>query len=134
MYNGIFNLLVLSGARDWVSGTAPKHGDLDDHHIVPKSLGAKYARSVSIDTILNRTPLTSETNREVIRDRLPNEYLPELIAANGEDEVLKILQSHYISRQAFQILMRDPFTADDFEEFIEERELTFLKQYRAVGR
>ena len=133
VYNGIFNLLVLNGARDWVSDTAPKHGDLDDHHIVPKSLGAEYARSVSIDTILNRTPLTSETNREVIRDRLPNEYLPELIAANGEDKVLKILQSHYISRQAFQILMRDPFKADDFEEFIEERELTFLSSIEQLA-
>ena len=126
VYNGIFNLLVLNGARDWVSGKAPQHGDLDDHHIVPKSHGGKYARNISIDTILNRTPLTSETNREIIRDRLPNEYLPELIAASGEDKVLKILQSHYISRQAFQILMRNPFEVEDFEEFIEERELTFL--------
>ena len=133
VYNGIFNLLVLNGARDWVSGTAPQHGDLDDHHIVPKSLGGKYARRTSIDTILNRTPLTSETNREIIRDRLPNEYLPELIAASGEDEVLKILQSHYISHQAYKILMRNPFGADDFEEFIEERELTFLSSIEQLA-
>ncbi len=42
-------------------------------------------------------------------------------------------QSHYISRQAFQILMRDPFTADDFEEFIEERELTFLSSIKQLA-
>ncbi len=126
VYNGIFNLLVLNGARDWVTGNVPQHGDLDDHHIVPKSKGAKYARSTSIDTILNRAPLTSETNREVIGDRLPNEYLPELIAKNDKDEVLSILESHFISERAFEILMRDLFTPNDFEEFVAERRNTFL--------
>ena len=110
VYNGVFNLLVLNGARDWISGNAPQHGDLDDHHIVPKSLGSQYALSTSIDTILNRTPLTSETNREVIRARLPNEYLPDLIATNGKDEVMRILESHFISARAFDILMKNPFT------------------------
>ena len=128
VYNGIFNLLVLNGAQDWISGNPPQHGDLDDHHIVPKSLGSKYARSTSIDTILNRTPLTSETNRKVIRDRLPNEYLPELIATNGKDEVIRILESHFISPRAFDILMKDPFMPSDFEEFIEERGNTFRKR------
>ncbi len=121
VYNGIFNLLILNGARDWISGKAPQHDDLDDHHIVPKSLGSEYALSTSIDTILNRTPLTSETNREVIRDRLPNEYLPELIATNGKNEVIRILESHFISARAFDILMKNPFTPSDFEKFIEER-------------
>ena len=31
VYNGIFNLLVLQGARDWMTGNVPQHGDLDDH-------------------------------------------------------------------------------------------------------
>ena len=35
VYNGIFNLLVLQGARDWMTGDVPQYGDLDDHHIVP---------------------------------------------------------------------------------------------------
>ena len=104
MYNGLFNLLILEGPRDWISGNMPQPGDLDDHHIVPKSLGGKYAERTSIDTILNRTPLTSVTNREVIRNRLPNSYLPDLIAKNGEAEVLKILESHFISRHAFRNL------------------------------
>ena len=126
IYNGIFNLLVLEGARDWITGKVPRHGELDDHHIVPKSRAGEFALRTSIDTILNRTPLTKETNREVIKDRLPNEYLPELIAENSESEVLSILESHFISRQAFNILMRKPFTPSDFEDFIEERQRAFL--------
>jgi hypothetical protein len=63
VYNGVFNLLVLQGARDWMTGTVPQFGDLDDHHIVPKSWGVKNLTGSTVDTILNRTPLTAETNR-----------------------------------------------------------------------
>lgn len=133
VYNGIFNLLVLSGARDWVSGTLPQHGDLDDHHIVPKSLGNDYGLKTSVDTILNRTPLTAETNRKIIRDRLPSAYLGELVDTNGEDQVLRILESHFISRKAFSILMKKPFTPDDFEDFIGERERTFRDNIKQLA-
>ena len=133
IYNGLFNLLVLSGARDWISGNVPQHDDLDDHHIVPQSLGSEYALNTSIDTILNRTPLTSETNRKVIKDRLPNAYLPELIAQNGEAEILKILESHFISHRAFEILVRKPFTPDDFEEFVQERWEAFRKRLKGLA-
>jgi hypothetical protein len=124
IYNGIFNLLVLQGARDWMTGNIPQHGDLDDHHIVPSSWGTKNLGDNRIHTILNRTPLTSDTNRKVINDRLPNEYLPELIASNGEAAVRNILESHFISPKAQEILMRDPFTPEDFEAFIAERQKT----------
>jgi hypothetical protein len=30
VYNGVFNLLVLQGARDWMTGDVPQYGDLDD--------------------------------------------------------------------------------------------------------
>ncbi|HXI12418.1 MAG TPA: DUF262 domain-containing protein [Thermoanaerobaculia bacterium] len=123
VYNGIFNLLVIKGARDWTTGTVPQLDDLDDHHIVPASWGAKL-KSVNIHTILNRTPLTSNTNRNVISDRLPNAYLPELITANGETRVRAIFESHFISHVAFNILLRSPFTAEDYEAFITERQRT----------
>lgn len=121
VYNGIFNLLVIGGARDWMTGNVPQHDELDDHHIVPKSWGGNLPTGL-VDTILNRTPLTADTNRHVISDRLPNAYLPELIQQSGEMTVRGILESHFISPTAFQILLRDPFTPDDFEAFIGERQ------------
>ncbi len=124
IYNGIFNLLVLQGARDWITGDVPLHGDLDDHHIVPASWGKAHLKGNLISSILNRTPLTTDTNRRVINDRLPNSYLPELIEQNGEHTVHRILESHFISPAAFAILLRDPFTPDDFEAFISERQRT----------
>lgn len=73
---------------------------------------------------MNRTPLTTETNRHVINDRLPNEYLREAVEASGESTVRGILESHLISPAAFDILLRDPFTPGDFETFIAERQRT----------
>jgi hypothetical protein len=125
VYNGIFNLLILLGARDWMSGHAPMYDDLDDHHIVPKSWGKEHLQNNLIDTILNRTPLSSETNRHVIRDRLPNQYLPEMIEKNGERVVRSMMDSHCISPTALAILLRNPFKPEDFEDFITERQRTF---------
>jgi hypothetical protein len=125
VYNGIFNLLVLQGARDWMTGGVPKQDDLDDHHIVPDSWGKKHNKDELINSILNRTPLTADTNRHVINGRLPNAYLPELIEQNGNARVRAILESHFISPNALDILLRNPFGPSDFEAFITERQRTF---------
>ncbi len=124
VYNGIFNMLVLQGARDWMTGNVPQHGDLDDHHIVPSHWGVTHLKNTSIHTILNRTPMSADTNRNVINDRLPNEYLPEMIRNNGDVAVRAILESHFISAMSMNILLRNPFTIDDFELFIIERQRT----------
>lgn len=124
VYNGIFNLLVLQGARDWTTGDVPQHHDLDDHHIVPASWGKKNLQTGAINSILNRTPLTADTNRHVINDRPPNEYLAEMIAQNGRPATQAILESHFISATALDILLRDPFGPDDYEAFISERQRT----------
>lgn len=124
VYNGIFNLLILQGARDWTTGDVPLYGDLDDHHIVPAAWGKTHGSGGLINSILNRTPLTAETNRHVIGERLPNEYLPELIEQSGELTVRGILESHLISPAAFDILLRMPFSVADFDAFVGERQRT----------
>lgn len=127
VYNGIFNLLVIQGARDWMTGNVPQYGELDDHHIIPASKATELGVGGLIHSILNRTPLTAETNRNVIRDRYPSAYLPELIKQNGESAVRSVLESHFVSPAALATLLRDPFTADDYEAFISERQRTLLE-------
>lgn len=127
VYKAIFNLLVLGGARDWITGTTPQFDDLDDHHIIPRSWGLEHLNGKQIDTILNRTPLTSTTNKHVIGNRLPNAYLPELMAVNGEETMYSVLATHFISREAVKILLHDPFTKEDFNDFIVERQRTILR-------
>ncbi len=80
IYNGIFNLLVMNGARDWITGKIPEDELLDDHHIIPVSWGDSNFEDRSIHSILNRTPLSANTNRQVIGDKLPNAYLSDLIS------------------------------------------------------
>src|SRR4029079_19238442 len=118
--------LVLNGARDWMTGNVPQPDELDDHHIVPKSWEVEGLERHLIDSILNRSPLTNETNRHIIRNLLPNEYLPQWIGKNTDRDVVAILESHFISAKALQILLRDPFTAVDFGEFLSERQRTLL--------
>ena len=62
IYNGIFNLFVVNGARDWINGNIPQSSDIDDHHIVPESWGKKHISNNKRHSILNRSPLTSDTN------------------------------------------------------------------------
>ena len=132
VYSGIFNLLVIQGARDWMSGNVPQHGDLDDHHIIPASKATALGTGGLIHSILNRTPLTAETNRRVIRDRFPNEYLPELIEQSGQNAVRSVLESHFISSAALAVLLRKPFTSDDYEAFIVERQRSLLEAIESL--
>jgi hypothetical protein len=127
IYRAIFNLFVIGGARDWLSGTFPGADEVDDHHIVPASWGKANGLDKLIDTVLNRAPLSAETNRHWISDRLPNEYLPKLIASSGENAVRANLETHFISPRAFDILLRNPFSKADFEEFVVERKRTILE-------
>ena len=128
VYNGIFNLLVIQGARDWMSGNVPQHGDLDDHHIIPASKTTDLGTGGLIHSILNRTPLTAETNRHVIRDRFPNEYLPELIEQNGENAVRTVLESHFISSAALAVLLRESVHCSTTTRLsLSERQRTLLE-------
>ena len=127
IYNGIFNLLVIQGARDWVTGNIPQPDDLQDHHIVPVSKANGALKDINVHTILNRTPLSSQTNQSVIGSRLPNEYLADLVSKSDEKHIRAILESHFISPMALTILLRKPFTADDYEAFIIERQRTILE-------
>jgi len=113
VYNGIFNLLV-----DWITGKIPQTDGIDDHHIVPTSWGKQNIEGNLIHSILNRTPLSAETNRKIINDKLPNQYLPELINRSGRQEVENMLLSHFISPKALEILLRKEFIQDAIEDLL----------------
>jgi len=128
IYKAIFNLFILNEAKDWATFELPEYDTLDDHHIVPKSWGKKMGLGQEINTVLNKTPLSSDTNRKIIRDNLPNTYLKAILENNDEEKVYKILQSHLISRKAVEILLRNPFTVQDYRDFIAERRQIILQE------
>lgn len=134
IYRGVVNLIVLSGAKDWYKGLKLDPNAINDHHIVPKSWGSNLgSHSGDINTILNRTLISKDTNQKVIRNRLPNKYLPELMDENGPDRVRKIFEDHLISPKAFDILLEDPFGPDHFYKFIAERQQTIRRAIKSLG-
>lgn len=126
IYNAIFNLLIINEARDWSSFELPEYSELDDHHIVPYSV-FKEEGGKAINSILNRTPISDETNRHIIRNRMPHDYIQEMLNNNDPNQVYQIFESHLISRQAIDILLRKPFNKSDFDEFLEERKRTIFE-------
>ena len=132
IYKGVLNLLVINGARDWFSDTPQQRNDVDSHHIVPKSWGRANGLDDQIDSVLNRAPLSAETNREIIRSKHPNEYLPTWIEWAGEAAVRETLRTHLISDAAFDILRREPFGKGDFDEFLSERQRSIIQAIDAL--
>ena len=119
---------VTGGIADWFMAAMTKvvfH--LDDHHIVPSSWGIRE-KVDRINSILNRTPLSPETNRYIIQDKLPNQYLRELFEQHGEEKTRTMLESHLISRGATDVLLRVDFGPKDYEKFIELRQRTVLQE------
>jgi hypothetical protein len=132
IYKAIFDILILKGAKDWNTFMLPEYSKLADHHIVPYSWGRKNIGR-EINSILNRTPLADETNRKIIRDHLPNVYLKEMLSkAKKKEDIYKLLETHLISRKGIEILLRKDFSRKDYEEFIEERQKTILKEIKNI--
>jgi len=133
IYNAIFNIMILMEAKDWVSFDLPEYSDLDDHHIVPHSWGKEIdGVGDKINSILNRTPMSLETNRTIIHKELPNVYLKKMFDDNSSntEKVYKVLESHLISRKAVEILLRADFKKEDYFEFINERKKTIIDAIR----
>jgi hypothetical protein len=131
IYNAIFNILILKGARDWSTFNLPEYSELDGHHIIPNFWG-KDKVGDDINSILNKTPLSAETNRNVINKKLPNEYLKKMINENGEDKIYELMESHFISKKAVDILLREDFSKEDFYEFIEERRKSIINGIKNI--
>lgn len=126
IYNAIFNLLVINEARDWNNFELPEYSELDDHHIVPYSV-FKEEGGKAINSILNRTPISDSTNRHIIRNRMPHDYIQEMLDNNEEKQVYQVFESHLVSKHAVEILLRKPFTKSDFDDFLEERKRTIFE-------
>jgi len=132
IYKAIFDILILKGAKDWDTFVLPEYSNLEDHHIVPRSWGEKRVGK-DINSILNRTPISDKTNKEIIRNQLPNIYLKRMFdKAKDKEEVYRLLETHLISREAVEILLKKDFSEKNYEEFLKEREKTILNEIRQL--
>ena len=124
VYKGVMNLVAINGARDFENNDSISFHELEDHHIFPKAfLRDKYKiKDDPVNTILNRTLITSHANRRISRKR-PSQYLKEILP---DEHRQAILRSHLIGPEA-QAAMEQ----DDYDAFLVAREKDILKVLKA---
>lgn len=114
-YKGIYALLMKGGARDWMKAVdidmaAFVQLSIDIHHVFPRKWCMDHGVEPGLrDSIVNKTPLSSDTNRR-IGGRAPSSYLETIKAKGGhsEEEMVGLLGQHLISYGA---LSTDDFGA-----------------------
>lgn len=134
IYKAIFCILIKEGAKDFETYQDPLYSTLEDHHIVPKSWGL-HNHVKRINTILNRTPISDNTNKHIIHDKLPSVYLKSMFdKARSKQDVYDLLESHLISKEIVEILLKEDFGEDDFNRCIGlRRELIIGKIKLLIG-
>ena len=133
-YKGIYALLMDDNIKDWLSAARIDFStyfseSIDIHHIFPEA----WCRRNNIprddyDCIINKTPLSSRTNRIVSGDA-PSKYLQRLKKHAGvsDEEFINILDSHLVN---IEFLYRD-----DFYGFFNDRKERLLQKIeKAMGK
>lgn len=130
-YKGIHALLMHKQARDFLSGQTFNQASyfdeaVDIHHVFPRSWCQKQRiPRERYDTIINKTPLSSKTNR-ILGGDAPSSYLARLPkqGAISDAAIDTHLQSHLIEPS----LLR----SDDFEGFMARRQEALLALIEAA--
>ena len=118
VYRGILCLVALKGARDFFTGDTIELHQLDDHHIFPFSFFRSSSLSQDLrNSILNRTLISSDTNRRIIGANKPSVYLSEMESRLGKEEARAILATHFIGDASIEAMRND-----DYLRFLVERE------------
>jgi len=123
IYDGMFSILTKKGAQDFEIRVTLDEKKPDMDHIFPKSQMKQFREK---NSILNMTWLTPETNREKKRDRMPSEYIKQVIEDkydNDKRKFLDVLSKHLINEEGLDALLED-----DFERFIHLREKEMQKE------
>jgi hypothetical protein len=130
IYRGVLSLLALKGARDFdTSQTLEFARSNDKDHIFPKS---GFAFEKEINSIVNITWNSDETNRKIKGYKLPSQFckifLNEKFSGN-QKEFQEMLESHFINSSAYDSMLND-----DFKGFMAKREEILLSEiYQSIG-
>ena len=130
-YKGLHALLMRDGAQDFKAATPITiqqyvHEAVDIHHVFPQRWCKDHEIDKGLmDSIVNKAPLSAETNREV-GGRAPSAYLTRLERTYqlGGDVLDQRLVTHVID----PALLR----ADDFHGFFRDRKEQLVRRIEAV--
>lgn len=125
IHRGVLCLVALKGGNDLDNNRSVANGQYQQDHIFPKS---KFSQSPHINSILNITWLTKDTNSRIKRAKIPSEFTRETIDQKydgSEDEFKRTLETHFISEESY-----DHLKNDEFDKFLDSRLETILQ---AIG-
>lgn len=116
MYRGVLGLVALAGGNDFDKNRSVINKKYQQDHIFPKS---KFDDNEYVNSILNITWLTKDTNERIKRAKIPSEFIKQTIQEKydgNESSFLETLQTHLITKTAFECMK-----SDDFDGFLTER-------------
>lgn len=119
------DLFALNGkVRDWMDPGAATLKDVEGHHLFPRahldSIGIKNTKK--INQVANFAPTDWVTNN-LISDRAPSEYWPELVADRQ-------LTGKTIENQIFWHALPDTWETMDYEVFLTQRRVLMARVVR----
>ena len=125
LYNAVLSIIMKNNPTDFGTNDYLKFNTMEDHHIFPKSNAEHYGADDYIETILNRTLITRDTNKS-IRNKHPSKYLQCIMDKEyiSKADMLERLEPHLISEDAFECLM-----SNKFGEFIKARKKTIKDKF-----
>jgi len=129
-YRGIMGLLALEGAKDFdTSQTLENARNNDKDHLFPKSFKFGFGSNKFINSILNMSWMSEDTNRKIKCFKKPSVYVKEFIKEKyqNEDVFKTLLKTHLINERSYDYLL-----SDDFEKFVVEREKTIIDKLKSI--
>lgn len=133
-YKGIMALVYRESCRDFVKGTTmdivkSMEDAPDIHHIFPEAYCVQQGyRREKWNSIVNKTPLLPESNRQISGDA-PSKYSRKILkkADIGEEQYRIRVESHLINY--------DAFIRDEFDAYFVDRAKSIMKVIeRAMGK
>lgn len=129
-YRGIMALIALEGSCDFNTNqtlaNAPKN---DKDHLFPASLRKEFGGKI-IDSVINMTWMSDETNKHIKSAKRPSEYIPYFIEKqfnNDTDAFINLLKTHLIDEKAYSYMIED-----NYEEFLVAREKKVISKLKTL--
>ena len=128
-FKGIVSIIFRNNATDFRLGkvmmiSANHNENIDVHHIFPKQYCADNGLPVDIyDSILNKTPISSDTNK-IIGRKSPSVYIKDFEAlGNTPQQINDSFASHFIDADLCRANDFDAFAADRAKKILDAIEL-----------
>lgn len=129
IYKGVMNLIALNGARDFLMQDAIEFHRLEDHHIFPQAfLKEKFKikeikgdYKTKINTILNRTLISDETNKK-IKNKSPAEYIQWI---KGDKK--GALDPHFIDEECIRAMEEG-----NYDKFLKRRNYLIMSRIKEL--